>query len=313
MNLRMVLLVVAALVVAGVTAFLARNYLTQSRPGQPEAVLQTTKVLVARQPLGMGHMIIDGDLGWQEWPAEKINPNYIQDKAGQTLATHIGKVVRYGLTPGEPLTMARMIAPGERGFLAAVLKPGMRAVTIAVNRTSGLAGFVFPGDRVDVILRHEVRDGSGAKRDVSETILKNVRVLGVDTRSDDQAQKPALGKSVTLEVTPKIGEMLAMVGRLGTMSLALRSLSPSEVEGDAAISPDDLEPVAGQQTYTLETEVSRLVPPWRPVGKTLTVARGGAVSVITYDATRTYGGQAPTGIQGVTTSLIPTIPFGDDQ
>jgi pilus assembly protein CpaB len=313
MNLRMVLLVVAALIVAGVTAFLARSYLLQSRPEQQKASIETTQVLVARKALGMGHLIVDGDLGWQEWPVNNINPNYIQRKNGENERTHVGKVVHYGLSPGEPLTLARMIAPGERGFLAAVLKPGMRAFTIPVNRTSGLAGFVFPGDRVDVILRHQVKDGSGAKRDVSETILQNIRVIGVDTRSSDQDQKPALGKSVTLEVTPKIAEKLAMVGRLGTMTLALRSLSPSELDADAAISPDDLEPVANPRSYTLESEVGRLMPPWEPRLKTITIARGSKVAVIGYDPTLSVS-QSAKGVGGLTTKLIPKIPtLGDNQ
>ena len=312
MNLRMVLLVVAALIVAGVTAYLARSYLLQTRPGEQEAAIQTTRVLVARKALGMGHLIAEGDLGWQDWPAENMNPNYIQEKSGATVQAETGKVVRYGLTPGEPLTLARMIAPGERGFLAAVLKPGMRAFTVPVNRTSGLAGFVLPGDRVDVILRHQVKDGGGADRDVSETILQNVRVIGVDTRSSDQGQKPALGKSVTLEVTPKIAEKLAMVGRLGTMSLALRSLSPGARDGEAGISPDDEEPISNRQTYTLESEVSRLVPPWKPRLKTLTIARGSKVWVVGYDPTRGFGENAEN-IQGVTTNLIPSIPTGKDK
>ncbi|HXV73463.1 MAG TPA: Flp pilus assembly protein CpaB [Sphingomonadales bacterium] len=312
MNLRMVLLVVAALIVAGVTAFLARTYLMQSLPDQQGAAVQTTHVMVAAKPLGMGHLLLESDLRWQEWPAEGINPNYIQQKGSETIQGQVGKVVRYGLTPGEPLTLQRMIAPGERGFLAAVLKPGMRAFTIPVNRTSGLAGFVFPGDRVDVILRHRIRDGSGAERDVSETILQNVRVIGVDTRSSDTNQKPALGKSVTLEVTPKIAEKLAMVGQLGTMTLALRSLSPAEAAGKEPISPDDLEPVGNPATYTLETEVSRLVPPWQPRLKTITVARGTSVRIIGYDPNKSNA-QVMVDVGGATTSLIPAIPTGDDQ
>jgi len=311
MNLRMVLLVVAALIVAGVTAFLARTYLMQSRPGEERAGIETTRVLVAGKPLGMGHLLVESDLRWQDWPAEDINPNYIQENSGQTIKDQAGKVIRYGLTPGEPLTLARIIALGERGFLAAVLKPGMRAFTVPVNRTSGLAGFVFPGDRVDVILRHQVKDGSGAMRDVSETILQNVRVIGVDTRSGDQDHKPVLGKSVTLEVTPKIAEKLAMVGRLGTMTLALRSLSPSQLDAEAGVSPDDETPIADPKTYTLESEVSRLVPPWRPRLKTLTIARGGSVSVIGYDPAHSSG-EVARDVQGLTTNLIPSIPTGKD-
>ena len=85
--------------------------------------------------------------------------------------------------PNQPVTRGALIRPGERGFLAAALAPGMRAVTVAVSATSGVAGFVFPGDRVDIVLTQEVEGGGdGAALRVSETIIRNIRVLAVDQR-----------------------------------------------------------------------------------------------------------------------------------
>lgn len=305
MNKRILMLLTAALVVAGITAFLARAYLTRTRPEPEEMAVQKIEVLVASNPLGMGHLIVAGDLRWQEWPAQNVDPNYIQKASGQSLEEQVGKVVRYGLTPGEPLTVARVIAPGERGFLAAVLKPGMRAFTVSISRTSGLAGFLFPGDRVDVIFNHEVKDGSGTMRTVSETILQNIRVIGVDTRTSDLEQKPELGKSVTLEVTPKIAEKLALVSKFGTMTLALRSLTPSEAAGEKAISPDNLEPGEGPASFTVDSEVSQLLPPWNPNSKIITVIRGSSSQIIGY-------GSPQSGEEGVD-NLNPVAPVGDDQ
>lgn len=305
MNKRILLLLTAALVVAGITAFMARAYLTRSRPEPQEMAAQKIEVLVASSPLGMGHLIASGDLRWQEWPAQGIDPNYIQKASGESLEGQIGKVVRYGLTPGEPLTLARVIAPGEHGFLAAILKPGMRAFTVSISRTSGLAGFVFPGDRVDVIFNHEVKDGSGILRTVSETILQNIRVIGVDTRTSDIEQKPELGKSVTLEVTPKIAEKLALVSKFGTMTLALRSLTPAEASGKQAISPDNLEPVEGPASFTVDSEVSQLLPPWNPNSNIVTVVRGSSSQTIGYGSSQS-GGDAGD-------SFSPITPTDDDQ
>lgn len=285
MNVRLVLLLVAALVVAGLTAILARSFLLQTQPEETEA-LEATRILVAGKNLPMGHLIEAGDLTWQPWPTANLHSNYLREEDFQ-IEEMYGRVVRYGITAGEPLTTVRMIAPGERGFLAAVLGPGMRAVTVPVTRTSGIAGFVFPGDRVDVILNHRIIDGAGNEREVGETVLKNVRVLAVDTRFDDQDKTPELAKSATLEVTPKIAEKLAIIQRLGSLSLSLRSVLAEEDEGElTALTPDETGPVSTEQTYTFETEVSRLVPPLKPTAKVLTVARGSQVQVISYDPTR---------------------------
>src|SRR5690606_18694221 len=125
------------------------------------------------------------------------------------LEDFIGTVVRHGIAAGEPITDTRMVKPGQAGFLAAVLNPGKRAVSIPVDMTTGIAGFVFPGDRVDVILTHSLvkesevaADGSGSRR-ASETILTDVRVVAMDQSTNDQNQVASVSRVATLEVTPK--------------------------------------------------------------------------------------------------------------
>ena len=98
------------------------------------------------------------------------------------------------------------------GFLAAVLRPGYRAMAISVNATSSISGLIFPGDRIDLILTHTV---SGQK--VSETVLENVRILGIDQFIDEGSGSPRVGKNANLEVTPKQAEMLAVLQQLGSI------------------------------------------------------------------------------------------------
>src|SRR4029453_2276891 len=106
------------------------------------------------------------------------------------------------------------VGPNDRGFLAAALSPGMRAITVPVSATTGVAGFVFPGDRVDMVLTQEVEGGGdGPALKVSETIVRNLRVLATDQRIDSKDEE---GKTVvktfatvTLEVTPRIGEKIS--------------------------------------------------------------------------------------------------------
>ena len=157
-----------------------------------------------------------------------------------------GAVVRRAIVQGEPLTKDRIVKPGDRGFAAAILKDGMRAVSVNVNAMTGIAGLVFPGDYVDVILTHAIRrpdDEERPIRQVSETILNNVRILAMDQRTDDQSSKPSVPKTATLEVSPKQAEILMVSSDIGRLSLSLRSLSdtPDETERYSSNIVDDSE------------------------------------------------------------------------
>lgn len=283
MNPRIIVLIVAAIVVAGGTAFLVRQFLLGSGPDEEVVQQETTEILVAAKNIPMGHLVEPGDLIWTGWPNDGLHANYLNQE-NTAIDDLNGFVVRFGITGGEPVTRGRVVGPGEKGFLAAVLGSGMRAVTVPVNRTSGIAGFVFPGDRVDVILTQSAKDKSGADHLVGETVLKNIRVLAVDLRVDDQDKgSPELGKSVTLEVTPKMAEKVSMLTRLGVLSLSLRSLRMVDGQGIEIYNPDDDLPVSNAQTHTWDAEVSRLVPPLNPTVQTLTISRGAQTEVFTVD------------------------------
>ena len=302
MNPRIILLGAAAVFVAVAAAFLARSYLQSNAPDQAQTASQqeTTRILVAANNLPMGHIIEVGDLSWQDWPLEGLNANYLQEEA-YNLEDMAGSVVRYGVTAGEPMTSVRMISPGERGFLAAVLTPGMRAVSIPVTRTSGVAGFVFPGDRVDVILTQTLEiqtlqallEGNNEKeeREVSVTVLRNVRVLAVDTRTDDQEKTPELGKSVTLEVTTDIAEKLALMTRMGVVALSLRSITAADGTQNAALTPDDDGPFTSPQTYTWDYQTNRLITPINRAGdvQTIVLDRGSESQILILGLTGDLG------------------------
>src|SRR5260370_34203127 len=119
--------------------------------------------------------------------------------------------------------------------MAAVLTPGNRAITVPVTPSSGLAGFVFPGDRVDVILTLTIQPGKDGEKDAterrgSETVLTDIRVLATDQRADDQKREVAVATTATLEVTPRQAEAIAVGSEMGKLSLSLRSLG-QDAEG----------------------------------------------------------------------------------
>ena len=261
MNPRSIILVVVALAVAGLAAFLARGFLSANQPQQAAQVAPVgPKILVASVNLPIGHIVEAKDLRWQSWPDSNVSENYLREGA-TTVQKVVGYVIRHSITVGEPITTVRIVAPTERGFVAAALGPGMRAITISVNRTSGLAGLVFPGDRVDILLSHAVTDDNGIVRQVGETVFQNIRILAIDARTNDQASAPHLGKTVTLEVTPKLAEKVAVVQRLGALSLILRSIKRTDGEEGGPMARDESQPVSGAQTYSFDAEVSALSPP----------------------------------------------------
>ena len=163
--------------------------------------------------------------------------------------TLVGTVVRHPITAGQPLTQGALVHPDDRGFLAAALGPGMRAVTVKVSQEQGVAGFVFPGDRVDVLLAQtiEVKEGSSYPDDqifTAETIVRNVRVLATDQRynAEDETGKTPVSTfgSVTLEATPDLAERIAVAQSMGKLSLALRPLAESSGELEAAIASGEI-------------------------------------------------------------------------
>ena len=246
MSGRNIVLLLLAVVIAVGTAVAVRSKLNTATAPLPAAVA-TSKVLVAKSAIPTGTFVnAAAELAWQDWPQANLLPTYITE-GSRPAEEFNGAVARRPIQPGEPITASALMKPGDGGFMSAVLSPGMRAVSIGVNATSGNAGFVFPGDRVDLILTHKITVGSsggesaGTQQDVvvSETFVEDVRVLAVDQMLDNPENKAVLAKTVTLEVTSKQAEKINVAVNLGMISVALRSLG-QEAEKDKAAAADEL-------------------------------------------------------------------------
>jgi len=288
MDARKLLLLIMALVMAGISAVVFRGMF--GGKGEAEAAPAASpapqpsgpEVAVAVRPLPVGTIIGPESFRYQRWPAELVSKTYYVKGEGD-LASLNGSVVRYAITAGAPVTQGALVKPGDRGFLAAALGPGMRAVTISVSAQSGVAGFVFPGDRVDLMLTQEVPGGGdGPPLKAAETIIRNIRVLAADQRTDkavDQEGKTVVANTsnVTLEATPKIAEKIAVAQTIGQISLALRSIADDKAELEEQIANGDIRlpaqpdpraerqmlldiasrPVDTNTTYTVGADVSR--------------------------------------------------------
>jgi len=133
---------------------------------------------------------------------------------------------------GEPIREAKLINAKGSGFMAAILPSGMRAVSTQISPETSAGGFILPNDRVDVILTHRDREAekqAGGEVQTSETILSNVRVLAIDQNVQEKdGQKVVVGKTATLELSPRESETLVLAQRLGSLSLALRSITDTQ-------------------------------------------------------------------------------------
>ena len=285
MNAKTLIIAVVALIVAGATGLLIQSWMNAQRDAMLRAMPKGEKadtgiprVMVARKPLPSGTFLKPEHMEWRDWPKNGVAKSYLV-KGKRTVNELVGAVVRRGISAGEPITDGRIVKPGERGFMAAVLTPGLRAVSIPVNATTGIAGLVFPGDRIDLILIQKLKSGKGKSRTthrVAETVLTGVRILAIDQRTGDQKAKgkvrSKVGKTATIEVTPKQAEMVAVANELGKLSLSLRSLAIDQTSGRPVALP--MGPARRGRSTTRASDVSRLIGITKSKTATVTVLRG---------------------------------------
>jgi len=283
MDVKKLALLIGALVIAVVTAVMAKNMFAGAGAHQAAAapvVPVGPKVLVAKKALPVGTIIDADSFSFQPWPKELMQGAYYVE--GQPDSKNLaGTVVRYAITAGQPVTRGSLVGPQDRGFLAAALAPGMRAITVPVNAATGVAGFVFPGDHVDLVLTQSVAGGGdGAALKVSETIVRNIRVLATDQRFTDKDAdgKPVIKtfSNVTLEVTPRIAEKIAVADDLGKLSLSLRSITDNSADLERAVAAGDVKIPANASP---EQEHQMLLSyADRPADNNTTFTTGGDVS-----------------------------------
>src|SRR3954469_7443692 len=272
MDVKKLALLVGALVIAVVTAIMAKNMFAgagaqQAAAAAAPSVAVEPKVLVAKKAMPAGTIIDADSFTYQPWPKELMqSAYYMQGATDANPQSLMGTVVRFPITAGQPVTRGSLVGPQDRGFLAAALGSGMRAITVPVNASTGVAGFVFPGDHVDMVLTQQVEGGGdGPALKVSETIVRNLRVLATDQRitdkDDDGKTTVRVFANVTLEVTPRIAEKIAVAQSLGSLSLSLRSIADNTSELERGVASGAIKVPAGttpdQEKQMLATMANR--------------------------------------------------------
>jgi pilus assembly protein CpaB len=222
----------AVLIVGALMIALIVRVVIVSGSHPSKRVVDTQKVLVSAADLPQGLLLRDEDLGWKAVPTADVPQGAIVSGAPDALELK-GALLRHAAASGTVLVAEDVILPSAPGFLAATLKPEMRAVSVAVDDVSGNAGLIQPGDYVDLLLTQQMdrRTDLPDLAVASETVVEHVRVLAVGSEikrpknSDTPEVSGNRARTVTLEVTPRMGEVVSVAARLGSLSLALRSFA----------------------------------------------------------------------------------------
>jgi pilus assembly protein CpaB len=231
---------IAVAAVFGVLAvFLAQSWLNRQadlrmKSLEARSTVTGRTVVVARSPLRFGNPLTPQVLREVEWPGEAVPANSFSSIAELTKGDK--RVVLASIEPNEPIVGSKITGPGQKATLSAVIEDGMKAVTIRVNDVEGVAGFVLPGDRVDVLMtRHGETTNAG-----TDVVLQNVKVLAIDQLADERAEKPTVAKAVTLEVDILSAQKLALAAATGQLSLVLRKAGDAVAESNRRVTVSDI-------------------------------------------------------------------------
>jgi pilus assembly protein CpaB len=237
-----IFVLIVALAAGGLAAMLAGRSGSTPPPPVAQPQIETVEILIAKNDIAMGQAVTEKEIQWQIWPATAASPSFVRRRDRPNAITELsGSIARTPFVIGEPIREAKLIKGNGSGFMAAILPSGMRAISTEISPETGAGGFILPNDHVDVILSRrdkEAERATGIEVHTSETILSNVRVLAIDqTVEEKNGQRVVVGKTATLELSPRQAESLALSRQLGTLTLALRSIADANAE--TVDGPDD--------------------------------------------------------------------------
>jgi pilus assembly protein CpaB len=222
----------------------------KSIDAQRKAAPPARSIVVASKPLRFGDELTSGGLREMPWPDNALPAGAFGKIADLTSGK---RIVLMPIDTNEAVLASKITGPGQRATLSAMLGDGMMAVTIRVNDVEGVAGFVLPGERVDVVLTR-----AGEKNNaVNDVVIQNVRVLAVDQLADQRADKPAVVKAVTLEVDPTDGQKVALAATVGTLSLLLRKAGDVVSADTRRVTARDLMTAPAQESHFVTIGVMR--------------------------------------------------------
>jgi pilus assembly protein CpaB len=210
------IIIIIAIAMGGGAAYLARSWL-QDQLNASAFHQPATHVVIAAEPLAYGAALTSDNVTEIPWFTKMLPEGAFASK--DDLLNGGRRTVLYPLKQGEPVLRSKVTGPGQRASLAAVLEDGKRAVTVRVDDVRGVAGFVLPGDFVDIVM---IADEVSSKRQsYSDILLEHVKVLAIDQIASEGEEKPKVAQAVTLEVTKEQAQKILLATNIGKLSLLL--------------------------------------------------------------------------------------------
>ncbi|OBQ92932.1 Flp pilus assembly protein CpaB [Mesorhizobium sp. WSM3866] len=256
MRANTVIMIILASVFGVLAVVLANMWLANQRSAMAKPDLPRDTIVVAAVPLKFGDSLSDDKLREIPWPAGAV-PVGAFKTSKDLLAGEGTKQALQAIGVNEPVLSTKITGPGQRATLSAVLSEGMKAVSIRVNDVLGVAGFVFPGDRVDVLLTRTVRSSDGPDKSFVDVLLQSVKVLAVDQVADESKDSPTVVKAVTVEVNTKDAQKLTLAAGAGQLSLALRQAAGNKGESTERVTLADLTGDTPEDVAKRQAELDR--------------------------------------------------------
>ena len=268
------LMLAVALASGGVAALLAMRYLRQ-QAAPMLAPQKSGELIIAARALPMGTVVADGDVRTMEWSGAELPVGFTTSKADV-----VGRGLMSPLQENEPILESKLAPKGSGGGLPIIIDQGKRALTMRVNDVSGVAGFVTPNTRVDVLLT--IDDKVNTTEPSTRIIMQDVRALAAGQQiQPDKDGKPVSVGVVTFLVTPEQAETLALASQQGGIQLALRNmLDTARVKTSgtrtSALLGGPIGRPAGTRRPTVSRGSSSPAPAPQPSQTVIEVYRGGA-------------------------------------
>lgn len=229
--------IVVGLILAAISVVLLNLYV--HRPAErPLAPMAT--VVVAARDIPFGTHLGSAYLTTVAWPRASVPQGAFAtiNEILKNAKTTTDRIAIVALEKGEPILKSKISGFGARSIMSARVETDMRAASIHIDSVSGVSGFILPGDHVDILLTRNI--GGGARNLVTDVILQDVEVLGINQLSDQETDKPVVGETATVEVTPEQVQKLVLAQQAGTLSLALRNMDSVDKFAAARVTEGDL-------------------------------------------------------------------------
>jgi pilus assembly protein CpaB len=279
--MRTILTIAASVFLGLVAVILLRMSIGSPRPPQLP-VMKGVPVVVAAETIARGATLTPTLLKVVEFPPTAVPAGAFEAVAQVTGAGPAAREALRSIVPGEPVLASKISEPGVKSDLSLAVHAGMRAISLRSNDVAGVAGFVLPGDRVDVLLTRA--SSAGGKDEVSETqaLAQNILVLAADQEDSDETNKPVVAKSITLEVTPAQAQSISLAQSVGAVSLALRHAGDDANSARPVTFLSDFAPAAPRPAHVVRK--ARLEPSGPSDMFQVRVTRG--VQAVSYDVSR---------------------------